>query len=656
MLRSSSTLSSGLRARLFVGGIGSAAALLAAVFLTVPLPVDPMIYLTAAQDLSAVEPDHWATRIGLTVPAWILARVFGYSEMTVYAVPIIAFVVLCVAVGVLGRELFNAWVGVGGALLVATGPFVLPYATQLLPDLPSTALITLSFLFAWRQASSDDGSTRNAWMTGLAMGGAYLVRTTSLLFAPSLLLFAAIAKIRSKAISRMAAGAAVMLMLEGIVGWIAWGDPFTRLRSVIDRSSTRSGGSLPPTAKAAMEAQDDLFSSLSTLIELLWRHPQGQFTILLGLTLVVVALATRSRRLWGLVVWVVVPWLALAVVGTIRPSGDVVVIRLMLERYWSGILPPLILGGLGAMAIFVSKLSDRALNVAVSVVVGLSVAVFSVWGVISSLDWRGDWFVINQNDQYWDLREGFESGIGVETLAVSWRTSKLIEVYAHSPLGVDILESELVSDYSGDQPGGLLVDYVNSGRIDASSPLANPPSNYTLAAVEDRLRWGIWVLEESIDHVATARSWEIERGSLRYRILDGRDGGDPHPLTDGRVELERGEEVAVFDDSAPYGDAPSGGVKVSADDVVIMRVELVMTKGQIASRCEFHLLDGTRELVPAVGVRNTGPVDGEYVSICRPPETLRDQEIRPYVIVSGPAQVSIERVKTSVVSGVREFE
>src|SRR5690606_10453071 len=96
-------------------------------------------------------------RIGLTIPVWLMIKLFAYSEAAYYAVPYLSAAGLVVTTYWLGRLLDSRATGLFAGLLVFVNPFVIDDGSQLLPDIPATTLLTAAItLLIWRWQTSPD--------------------------------------------------------------------------------------------------------------------------------------------------------------------------------------------------------------------------------------------------------------------------------------------------------------------------------------------------------------------------------------------------------------------------------------------------------------------------------------------------------------------
>lgn len=636
----------------------AAGIVLAAVLLTIPLPGDPMNYLEAAENLPSTPLHHGSTRLGLTVPVWLLTMVFGYSETSFYFLPILAFGGLAAATTFVGKRLFGPWVGLGAAALVVSSPWILPYGTQLLPDIPSAALLTASFGFILTTPSEGSGATK-AWLSGIAFALAYLVKETSLLFGPALLGVMLLRGHRWAFIGRFALAAGGVALLEALAGLALWGDPLARIHSLLDRS-----GSVPTPERladfeAAFAAQRNPIASFSILPQLLWESRHGRLLLALGLALVVAAVkgGTRFRVL---VAWILIPWISLALIGSIQPESGRPVIRLMLDRYWAPLLPPLAIGGLGGLWILAARLRRRRPPVGMVVVAGLFAlgGLGAALGIDASLDTRSDWFIRLGNDGYWQLRASLHEFEGSPVIYVDEFPSKLVRLYTNDPLGRSIFPGALTSaPASLGAADVVLVDFVYSGAtadVDPPDVLTAP----SLLDVSSDLRWAMYGDPTGTGFTAGLTELDddrIEPETWRFRLITNGDWGPQQSLGDEPTLLTAGQAFVAFDDRGPYGAAPDDPtLDVVTGSTVSFHISMQAEGGRIRAICDFFPgSDTPRARVRAAAVLDEGPGADIVAGVCQPPPTEDGPfDVRVILSLSGPAHLELDEGRVVIFSRV----
>jgi hypothetical protein len=636
--------------------------------LTVPLPVDPMTYLEAAQNPGDADPNHWTTRIGLVLPTWVISLLFGYSEVTFYTVPILGTAGLAVATAMAGRHLFNRSVGLGAGTLVVLGPFVLPYATQLLPDVSSAALVTLSLAVVAGVASTrrDESPERGfevgsivmifrsrAFLAGLLIGGAYLIKETALLYLPAIVAFAAISGCGRQFIGKLLASSMMVAVVEALIGALLWGDPLARLHSILERSATPPNPSMEEASEAAFALQSGVFSSASVLVNLLWSSNYGRFVLVMGIFLLVGALVGRSRRYLALLVWIAIPWAILAVVGSIRPESGRVIIRLTLDRYWATFIPPFLIGGLGMISEFVGWVKPpliRKLSIAtVALISGLA----AVAGVAFSFELRHIHFIHLGNDHLWQLRDSLAGVTGEPTITVPQLPAALIRLYTNDTIGRSVFDGTIEPADPANEPlpEWVFLDFVYGGPSTPSPALMNSEAEYRVYDAERDLKWALLTTAVDPTHFGseTVLGQFTDDRWMERRIGGSTSGGDVE-LPVGEVEVAQGETLVVFDDAGDYGLAPEVPTMVVPPGSVI-RVQANVTVDGEAPKvvCDFfdvqQPLDHVRVIASTVFADE--PVRDSLFALCRAPDTDGIYALRLSVLVTGPAELRMGVVRIS---------
>lgn len=341
--------------------------------LSVPQPVDHSRYMDAARSFPSRphDPifDHQYLRIGLIAPTSLVMKVFGYSEVTYHAFPIAAALLLFASVYALGVLLFGRTVGaVAAVVLGCVGP-VLVAGTELLPDLPATALFTAAVALA---VAIRRGALADRWhwqvAIGVLLGWSYLTREFIVFVWP---LVAVLLWRRWLWL--------VPVVLTGLgellVNARLYGDPLMRLHAGAGL------GDLPSRPEVAKTFHDlPLWVYLWRLPQQLAHLPEGvALLVLLALTLAAgaFALGIGGRSLWrrrGEVVtdavalwrrevtvapgtlrgpamcagWIALLWVPLTLLGGVL-NPDHPKLRLQLLRYWYPVFPAFVLGGVAVL-------------------------------------------------------------------------------------------------------------------------------------------------------------------------------------------------------------------------------------------------------------------------------------------------------------------
>jgi len=498
-----------------VGGLVLVYAVLQSAFVHQPPLSDQMHYFVDAATLPNIsEPPHQTLRIGLTIPVWLMIRVFGYSEAAYYAVPYLATVGLIVATYWLGRVLDCRATGLIAGLLVFANPFVLNDASQLLPDIPAAALLTGAIallIWRWQRSGNTEPPGREDRLVllavGLLLGWSYLVREFIVLWFPVAALVAVVLQLPRSWWRLVLAGAAGMFAFELLWGLIFFRNPLARIVAALNQPSS------PPWRVVEREQLIRTGRIPDTHLEMLTAMPRnlvasdaGWLLVVLFAALLVVAVLVRSPRLRLLAVWVVAPVVLMLVVIQVAWLFDNRILRPEKLRYWLPVIPPLVVGGVSAMRALGQRLLDDV-GGAIAVAVAASLALVSVLMTGAELDQVPD-FTRTGQDEYLEFREwAATSGQTCPVLWIDadhWRDSeRWVPMYLRTFWGRPIWDGDVRHLNNGDQwadisqlDSGALVrarsslDRRTLEQQELPAYLVEPPSSWRvlLRTEHDRIR------------------------------------------------------------------------------------------------------------------------------------------------------------------------
>jgi len=316
-------------------------------------------YFNAAADITDISRTHWGLRIGLIFPTAVPVQIFGQSEAGYYLFPLVASSGFLVATYALGRVLFGRLIGITAAVVLAANHYFLGYSSRLFPDIPSGAVlvgaVAVIAYYGMRPERRRARPLRYRLLligAGVLLGWGYLIRETMVLFFPLVPFVWWRLRLPWRDLLYVAGGALAMFMVELAWGWYAYGDPFTRLRVLVERSFSGRESLVAEEIRQARRAmQDSLFESLTIFPRLLLDYGVGSLFLALAGLLAVGTAVTRDRRLLVLAAWVFGVWLLVCVIGLYETAEEGSILKVSKLRYWHPILPPLVLGGLGATAL-----------------------------------------------------------------------------------------------------------------------------------------------------------------------------------------------------------------------------------------------------------------------------------------------------------------
>lgn len=494
--------------------VGCYAALQSA-FVRPPQITDPLHYLVDGANLPLVSwPEHQGLRIGLTIPVWLLTRVFGYSEVAYYGVPYLTGAALVSTTYWLGRLVDSRAAGVLAALLMIANPLVLDNGSQLLPDLPAATMVlgaVTILVWHWRRSGVSGPPTTSDRAVfvgvGLLLGWAYLVREFIVFWFPIVVLVVIVLRLPWSRARLIVAGVAGVCAFELAWGAVFFGDPFTRILAALNqpasapwrvaqRTELVAGGAIPDTHLEMLVALP------RSLVDL----RAGWVLAVLFVVLVVAAVMVDSPALRLLALWTVVPLvLLMSAVQLAWLFGDRI-LRVEKLRYWLPLLPPLVVGSVvGILALGRQLAGDRGRRAAVALVGVVAAASLGLTG--ADLDDMGTFTRLGRN-QMLELREwASTSGQTCTTIWVDtdqWRaSSRWVPMYLRTFWGRPIWHGELRHLNSGDdfvdvsqlETGALIRSRVAIQRrqlegLPVPDYLQRPPSAWRvlLATNSDRIR------------------------------------------------------------------------------------------------------------------------------------------------------------------------
>lgn len=459
---------------------GYAAVLLAN--LSVPQPSDQIFYMGAARTFPSRghNPliEHQYMRIGLTGPTAAVMKVFGYSEVTYHALPVASALLLFGSVYAIGRMLFGRLVGVLSACLLAGIGIIVVAGTELLPDLPATAMFTaaVAVLIALRRRLL---VRRRRWLAvaGVLLGWSYLTREFIVFVWPL-----AIALLWRRA-GRwewlwLAAPVALTGVGEMALNSARYGDPLARMHAA-------SGlGDLPSTPDVAATFRDlPLWVYLWRLPRELARLPEGPALVLL-LALTLAAGSVLAVR-WLLAVrrgagsagparwiamfagWILLLWVPLTLLGGVldpaRPR-----LRIQLLRYWYPVFPAFALGGVAVLWLLARPLGRVPRGMVVSAVVLAILGLAALGrpglpGLPGRPGWAGSPRV--SSDALPEFRSWLANS-GARTVWADSRLFRILPLYFVTPTGHRIWHGHLEPMATAAQPapGDYVVVYGAGGN------------------------------------------------------------------------------------------------------------------------------------------------------------------------------------------------
>ena len=270
---------------------------------------DDLDYFAFAQMIAegryALEYQHYAIRYGLILPVGLLYGLIGVSEWSTIAVPLFTSSLSVVLLALIATRLFGVRAGLIAALLLATFPLQLRYATVLVPEPIVECYVLLALLVYVR--TEDWAPMALGALAGALIGVAYLTKEPALFITPALLIDAALRR-RWRQAFGIALGIGAVIALEHAYYLAMTGDLLFRLHAMAmhNRSMTGLGGEID---------FGDLGYRLFKAYPRMMLVPSKDFGIhsLAALVLSAVALLRfrNDRRAYFLLMWAALPWIYL---------------------------------------------------------------------------------------------------------------------------------------------------------------------------------------------------------------------------------------------------------------------------------------------------------------------------------------------------------
>jgi hypothetical protein len=500
---------------LLVAALVACYAALQSAFVRPPQVSDQLHYLVDAANLPQVTwPAHQALRIGLTIPVWILTRVFGYSEAAYYGVPYLTGATLVASTYWLGRLLDSRAAGVLSGLLIVVNPLVLDESSQLLPDLPAATLMMVAvtvLLWQWRRTgvSAELTTTVRVVLVGVGalLGWAYLVREFIVFWYPVVVLVIVVLRLPRAWWLRIAAGFAGAFVFELAWGLVFLGNPFARIWAALHQPASEPWRVVQRTDLIARGVIPDThLEMLTALPRAVAEFRAGWILLVLFVVLLVAAVMLRAPGLRLLALWTALPLGLLMAAIQFAWLFDNRILRAEKLRYWLPVLPPLVVGGVVAVLALGRWLGgDAGRRAAIVVVTMLTLVSLALTG--GDLDEVGNYTRTGKN-QMLELREwAATNGQTCSTLWVDadqWRaSSRWVPMYLRTFWGRPVWEGEVRRLNRGDTfvdvgdlgTGALVRSRIALQRrrlegLPIPDWLQRPPSSWRvlLATNDDRIR------------------------------------------------------------------------------------------------------------------------------------------------------------------------
>jgi hypothetical protein len=417
-----------------------------------PHPFDPAYYFQTAVDYPHISADWWTLRIGLVGPLVVLVHLFHPSVITLYALPFLVGLGLAAAVYWTMLVLFrDRAVAAAAALVSVLNADYLLNSAYIFPDTAATATFTAGFLFLVLGAPRE-GRERRPWVptayaatAGFLFGWTYLIREFSPILLPAVVVAFFLLHYPLRRVAVVAGTAVATAAFELVYGAVQYGDPLIHLHTLVASVN-------PPEARLAFWRQlhskvGNPLDATLVLPRLLLTWDFGWAMIAVLVVLAVGLALRRDRRLWLLAGWCFSFWAAMIVFALWQQPSGKLLVNVSNVRYWYPILPALVMGGFGAMALlgWGSRPSPRRVRL-VQVAALAAAAVVLVPGSIefSNCGAKNVWR--NEPAKRWDELRSFLSTTQAQRYDVIQSdriTLRLLPAYTRSAWGRSIWTGRL---------------------------------------------------------------------------------------------------------------------------------------------------------------------------------------------------------------------
>lgn len=333
------------------------------------IPIDPWDYVEGALHFPhGIWNEVGLSRWAMLAPLMLFGRLWGDSELTYYAYPLLASGLLAGTLYCLAARLVNRRTGVAAWFFVLTIPVVFVHLARGYPDLIALAFVSLALLSLLLAGDAVRANPTRvtfpmiAWLllAGAAVGWAFEVRELAVLTFPAL----GVALLRvgrpKVAIPVFAALPLVAVALDMYLCARVFHDPLLRIHALSGNSIAQS-----IVAKDAVYVGHDRWYYVTVPFRILGARSGGPLllgTMLLGL----VGGGLMWKRLWPVWLWGTSVFLMLwASGGVMRPAAPS--IRLDIVRYNLAYAVPLVLTAVCVIGVLLVRLRgprQRALQVA----------------------------------------------------------------------------------------------------------------------------------------------------------------------------------------------------------------------------------------------------------------------------------------------------
>ena len=440
-----------------------------------PWPWDPMFVFQNATYISEIEPkwkvlaiEHRAIRLGLVGLVSIAQRLFGYSEASYYAVPLISITVFTTGTYALARLVMDRWRSLVVPLLAIFNPVVLPWASHIFPDIPAAGFFTWGVFFLilpYRFEKINFPWWLPPTLAGLCFGYAAITREAIIVCAPLVITILAFLRPKIKTLIILISSSLAVFFFY-IVALKFLTDSWTTFfaahldRVTLDNPDIPRELTPEQIKKRAdgYATQGTIWRALNAPFKMLYSHWDVTLTagILLFLSPLagIYSLIKKKKFIWLIGVWIFVVWLSFALAGQLQGEGKGFVFLLTKDRYWAPLYPGLAVGGAYIFFSVVDKIRKKF---------HIPISLFSL--VICILILIPGWQAYNNHvnrisseNHFIEFRNWLisheESGMRIYA---GLSDSRLLRIYSNDFFGNPISDLEIIRKSSSEIPSNRLI-------------------------------------------------------------------------------------------------------------------------------------------------------------------------------------------------------
>ncbi len=262
--------------------------------------------------------EHYAARLGLTLPLAALFRIFGIGVAQLITMPMVASLLGMFLAYRIGCALFDARVGLVAAAVLGLYPMDVEYAGLFFPDLIQGVAMAAAFALALH-ASYERRSDLRAIAAGLCWSYAYYVKIDAFFMGPVFLVATALGYVRVRSLVILCTVTAILVGAELVTYGVLTGSPLYHIE-------------LERRAANEILAPGMDYRNLFTYPKAMFITPyETGVHFYLLLIAVIAATAARSRPALMMVAWILVFLIWLMIGGD--PFGHAFRLKPQLGRY-----------------------------------------------------------------------------------------------------------------------------------------------------------------------------------------------------------------------------------------------------------------------------------------------------------------------------------